>query len=613
MLVPRIYGLGDLSQILDQRAYAQARAILESLREDLAKVVITESYRKAVEALDKHGFVMLIGEPAAGKTTIASMLAMAAADKWKSSVLKLADPGKVVDHWNVDEPTQFFWIDDAFGVTQYESPLVHGWNHSLAQIRTMLRRGVKIVMTSRDYIYNRARQDLKESAFPLLSESQVVIDVHDLSNLERQQILYNHLKLGRQPLAFLSSIKPYLESISVHPRFIPETARRIADPMFTKDLYLNEYHIKHFVEKREQLLIEVIQSLDVNSKAALGLIYMRKDHLESPIELHNFETQALERLGSTLGECITALAALNGSLVSLIHTDDQTVWLFKHPTISDAYATTLALSTDLLWIFLSGSSTENLMSQVTCGNVGIENAVVVPKSLFPTMISRLSGFSASGKYKVEWFSSFSAKWSLYRFLSNRCSKEFLMLYLEQDSEILRLISEPGSNLSFYPEVDLLVNLHRLGLLPEENRRKFVETVRMHTIEGDDLVVLDDVDDVRGVFTDSEFKDLVEAVRKNPIPNLSNIRTNVESSHDSSEPPDEHMQDLLERFDTLKKQFIDDKDAVVLIDIEISRANDWIADTEPPEPKVSPRTLGSVNTSEEKHGSRSIFDDIDEFE
>jgi hypothetical protein len=440
MLVPRIYGLGDLSQILDQRAYAQARAILESLREDLAKVVITESYRKAVEALDKHGFVMLIGEPAAGKTTIASMLAMAAADKWKSSVLKLADPGKVVDHWNVDEPTQFFWIDDAFGVTQYESPLVHGWNHSLAQIRTMLRRGVKIVMTSRDYIYNRARQDLKESAFPLLSESQVVIDVHDLSNLERQQILYNHLKLGRQPLAFLSSIKPYLESISVHPRFIPETARRIADPMFTKDLYLNEYHIKHFVEKREQLLIEVIQSLDVNSKAALGLIYMRKDHLESPIELHNFETQALERLGSTLGECITALAALNGSLVSLIHTDDQTVWLFKHPTISDAYATTLALSTDLLWIFLSGSSTENLMSQVTCGNVGIENAVVVPKSLFSTMISRLSGFSASGKYKVEWFSSFSAKWSLYRFLSNRCSKEFLMLYLEQDSEILRLIS-----------------------------------------------------------------------------------------------------------------------------------------------------------------------------
>lgn len=41
MMVPRVYGLGDLSQILDERAYAQATAVLESMREDLAKVVIT--------------------------------------------------------------------------------------------------------------------------------------------------------------------------------------------------------------------------------------------------------------------------------------------------------------------------------------------------------------------------------------------------------------------------------------------------------------------------------------------------------------------------------------------------------------------------------------------
>ena len=55
MLVPRVYGLGDLSQILDERAYAQARAVLESLREDLAKVVITDSYRKArAIALKNH-------------------------------------------------------------------------------------------------------------------------------------------------------------------------------------------------------------------------------------------------------------------------------------------------------------------------------------------------------------------------------------------------------------------------------------------------------------------------------------------------------------------------------------------------------------------------------
>ncbi|MGF6350956.1 putative nucleotidyltransferase/energy-coupling factor transporter ATP-binding protein EcfA2 [Variovorax sp. W2I14] len=608
MLVPRVYGLGDLSQILDQRAYAQARAVLESLRDDLAKVVITDSYRKAVNALDEHGFVLLIGEPAAGKTTIASMLAMAAADKWKSSVLKLADPAKVVERWNVDEPSQFFWIDDAFGVTQYESPLVHGWNHSLAQVKTMLRRGAKIVMTSRDYIYNRARQDLKESAFPLISESQVVIDVHDLSDLEKQQILYNHLKLGKQTADFRATLQPHLEYMAAHPRFIPETARRIADPLFTNDLYMSKYHLGKFVEKREQLLLEVIQGLDASSKAALGLIYMRKDHLESPIMLQGSEPHAIERLGSTLGECIQALDALNGSLVTHMHVDDQPVWRFKHPTIGDAYASTLAFSPDLLGIFLSGSSTENLLSQVTCGNVGVEKAVIVPKSLFPTMIERLRDFSASNQYKVEWMSSWGARWTLYRFLANRCSKDFLAAYLEQSPDVLQRVAKPGLSLSAVPEVDLAVRLHEFGLLPEEDRKTFVETVSTYAVDGEDLYALNDPG-VRSVFQDNEFDELEEAVRTDLLPKLADVRRNAQSSHSSSDSPDGHMQGILESFGTLKKRFGEDEQLAKLIDKEIDLVNEWISETEPPEPKVGPRVLGAVEHSDEKHGTRSIFDDI----
>jgi hypothetical protein len=88
-------------------------------------------------------------------------------------------------------------------------------------------------MTSRDYIYNRARNDLKEGAFPLLQESRVVIDVRDLTTEEKQQILYNHLKLGKQDQPFRKAIKPHLVSIANHDRFVPETARRLSDPVFT--------------------------------------------------------------------------------------------------------------------------------------------------------------------------------------------------------------------------------------------------------------------------------------------------------------------------------------------------------------------------------------------
>jgi len=81
MLVPRVYGLGDLSQILDERAYAQAKEILSALGDDLAKFVITDSYKKSAKALVEHGFVLLLGEPACGKSTIAASLAVGALDE----------------------------------------------------------------------------------------------------------------------------------------------------------------------------------------------------------------------------------------------------------------------------------------------------------------------------------------------------------------------------------------------------------------------------------------------------------------------------------------------------------------------------------------------------
>ena len=609
MLIPRVYGLGDLSQILDERAYLQARLILESMREDFAKVVVTDAYRKAVEAINEHGFVLLIGEPAAGKTTVASLLAMAALDQWNASMLKLDDPGKVVEHWNPHEPSQFFWVDDAFGVTQYEDFLVQRWNHVLPQVKTMLGKGVKIVMTSRDYIYNRARKDLKESAFPLLRESQVVIDVRDLSIDEKRQILYNHLKLGKQPRSFRTEIKPHLEGVASHPRFIPETARRFADPLFTKGLYLHPFLLGQFIEKREQLLREVLEGLDTNSKAALALIYMRNGRLDSPIELQPSEKQALERLGSGLGGCVTALDDLKGSLVLMSHASGGAVWQFKHPTIGDAYASILVQSPEHLGIYLQGSAPERVVEQVTCGDVGIENAVIVPKSLYPLMFNRLQEFTQSKDYKHAILSRWGARRDLQGFLARRCTKEFLSFYIEQRPALLDEVAAPGLFLDTVPEVQLAERLHELGLLPEDKRRQFIKTVSNYAIDGEDMFALRD-EGIRAVFTEEEFDDLVEKARTRLLPRLADVRGEWESNHPSDDSPESYMQPLLDGLDALKDRFSDDNDAVKQIERQISLTNEWIAEHQPDEPDRSPRKLEDVETQEKHQSARSIFDDID---
>lgn len=554
--------------------------------------------------------MLLIGEPAAGKTTIASLLAMAALDQWGASTLKLDEPGKVIQHWNPDEPTQFFWVDDAFGVMQYESGLVHGWNHVLPQIRTMLRKGAKIVMTSRDYIYNRARKDLKEGAFPLLRESQVVIDVHDLTGEERRQILYNHLKLGQQPATFRTEVKPHLEDIAVHERFVPETARRLADPVFTKGLWIDRYYLLEFVDKREQFLQEVLQGLDAHSRAALALIYMRNGRLGSPIALEPSEGAALERLGSSLGQCIDALDALNGSLVQRVDSDGDFIWQFKHPTIGDAYALALAQHPELLGIYVQGTGVEELIAQVTCGDVGLERAVVIPRGLFPLVLKRLGELSSSSQYKTAWMSCWGARRNLQNFLAFRCSKDFLALCIEQNPAILESVAKPGLMLYAVPEVDLAIKLHDVGLLPEPTRARFVAAVCEYALDGEDFYAFES-ERVRRVFTEDEFAELLRRAREDMLPRLAGLRRQWQNNHQSDDSPDDHIQPFLDGLGKLKAYFEDDDAAVATIAEESRSAVQWAAEHQPDDEDDKPdRRLGETPSAERATGGRSIFDDVD---
>jgi hypothetical protein len=247
---------------------------------------------------------------------------------------------------------------------------------------------------------------------------------------------------------------------------------------------------------------------------------------------------------------------------------------------------------------------------VSCGDVGIERAVIVPNALFPLVLARLREFPKSRAYKSESLASWGSKWALYGFLARRCTKEFLKLYIEDTPGLLDRITKPGLMLSAMSEVSLVVRLHTLGLLPEQYRRRFIETVSQYAADGDDLAALSSMP-IRGVFGDGEFDELKRRVRSELLPRLDDVRRNVQSSHYSSDTPEEHMSSLMESLDTLKKVFGDDQEAVDIIDRETCYANEWIGENTPEEPKRKPRKLGKVETADRPDGGRSVFDDIDE--
>jgi hypothetical protein len=263
----------------------------------------------------------------------------------------------------------------------------------------------------------------------------------------------------------------------------------------------------------------------------------------------------------------------------------------------------------MLGIYIRGSSTERIIEQVTCGDVGIEKAVVVPKPLFPLMLAKFGDFSASRSYKSAWLSEWGASRALQDFLSRRCSKEFISLYLEQHPDLVDRVSKPGLYLAAVPEVRLAKRLYEFGLLPEDQRRRFVETVSQYALDGRDEGAMDDAR-IQSLFTDRELEHLREKVRTELLPQLTSVRRDRESDYRLGDPPDEHMQQLLESFETLKKCFADDENAAKIIEWEIQKTNEWIDENTSDEQERSPRSLGKVEASDKPQSSRSIFDDID---
>ena len=150
MLVPRVYGIGDLSHIITGHAYDQAKAILDTMGSDLSCFVPTEAYRQAVEALQRHRFVILLGDPASGKSTIAAILALGALDDGCIGALKINSPDQL-HLWHPGEK-QLLWVDDAFGPNHLALERMSRWNAELGTLRAAIEGGARVVFTSRNYI-----------------------------------------------------------------------------------------------------------------------------------------------------------------------------------------------------------------------------------------------------------------------------------------------------------------------------------------------------------------------------------------------------------------------------------------------------------------------------
>jgi hypothetical protein len=606
MYVPRVYGLGDLSQIFDGRSYDQAETLLRYLKPELSTFVPTDAYRRAATGLQRHGFILLLGEPGAGKSVIASTLAMCALDGWGCSVIRAHSAEELLAHWNVHEPSQFFWIDDAFGAVRHDWTLTQGWSMRMASVMTAVKNGAKVVMTSRDYIYRDARRALKEYAYPLLQESQVVVDVAELDRHEREQILYNHVRLGDQPASFRRALMPHLDAAADAQPFRPEAARRLGQTAFTHGLALSRPAIVDFLEKPKPYLAEVFGQLDSDQQAALTLVYVAS-RLAPTFGSDPRQVLLLERLGSSASGTAAALEALTGTFLrygSEPGLGDGPGWSFHHPTLRESFAAFVASRPHLLDVFIAGLTDTALLTQIDCGAAPVTGTLVsIPPQLYPSVARRLAAMDSSSL--ADW----SRHWAWHQFFVQRCSDAFLREYLEHDAGFVTRLLQFGSYLGVVPEPRVLCRLHQAGLLRDDDRRAAIATASDLAVETPDADWLD-APEWRVLASETERDVILARVRTELVPRLSEEIGNWVGNYRRDEDPDAYYQPLEETLLRYASALSTDPAASSDIEAAVGELRSLRAnaddDYEPPAafrwaPPRAPDTI---------RRDRSVFDDID---
>jgi len=553
-LVPQVYGLGDLTSIIDERLTQQSRALLDNWIPKLKTYVPTRAHRNAVRAIGDHGIVLLLGNPSSGKSAIGAIISTIASENPNNTVLALTSPRDFEAGWNPSDPGRFFWIDDAFGSNMVREDYVQDWASAFAKLRAAIGHGNRFLLTSRKHIYEAARRRLGQRNLPLFADGRAVVDVGELTQEEKAQILYNHINYGSQSQSWKSSVKPHLEAVTAVEEFLPGIAERLGDPNFTKSLAPRESSLVRFMREPREHLIDTVNALEPVLQAALILVYVH----QGAFKITGFDPEAAaavaELTGCGLPQIQDAFADLKGSFLKASGSGTGTIWTFAHPTISDALTEILSEKPFMMAALLRGATIDTVLDNFTCeGSHEIPDALTIPASLNDTLVERLARTPDESV----------RTWSLFIFLAYRANDAVFEKLSRLDPGILKRKTWATTVIANSPKMFTHARAHRMNLLEDDLREHDADALESAAVDEFDLSFFDNTSMLELIPAERLVR-LGMTLRVQRLPELEDKISEITDDADLDEDPDSHFGKIANALTKLQELKVDDE-GVDLID------------------------------------------------
>lgn len=201
-----------LTDIFSNDILIDSEVLLSDIKELAHMFVRTTAYDKAVECLDKNNVLILVGNPGVGKTITSKMLVLDYASRgykvrYTTDGADLASLKKALGQARDDK--EIILLDDCFGQAYFnmkesqESELLN-----LIKYVKLCPNKV-LVMNSRVTIYQEASLRTPDLVRSLDKKEYkaYVIDMSNVSLIEKAKIFYNHLYFGKVPTEYREDIK----------------------------------------------------------------------------------------------------------------------------------------------------------------------------------------------------------------------------------------------------------------------------------------------------------------------------------------------------------------------------------------------------------------------
>lgn len=262
-----------LQTVLNQNVFLRSSRLRADLVREAATLVPHAGFERALEMLEARHVCIITGMPGVGKTTVAGMLTTWLAHKGYAVYEISHDIGEAYDVWQ-DDVLQMFLYDDFLGRTTLAPVLNKNEDNRLKSLirQVAISPGKALVMTTRDYILETARQQHDRLSEEDIEGALSVVHLADLTPEVRGQILYNHVYYSEIPVLEKRTFAdpgiwgPVLKHQNFIPRLIEETLRlhKGSEPAavaLVKNLDNPQRIWEHIVEN--ELASEAIHILEV--------------------------------------------------------------------------------------------------------------------------------------------------------------------------------------------------------------------------------------------------------------------------------------------------------------------------------------------------------------